>query len=307
MDKFYAVILAGGLSKRIKSKIPKVFHKVSGKRMIEWSIEACVPLNPQKIFVVGNSENENILRDICGKYPNAEVVVQEVPRGTGDAVKAVMRFVNDGLIYVAPGDAPLIMTETIKEMLDIMLKTNKDAVILSAEVPNPEGYGRIVRDGDRFLRIVEDREANDWEKKITEVNGGFYIFRGDKLFKALKKISPNNSQGEYYLTDVFNFLEDVYVLKSRDWTEILGVNTREQLAVVEGIMQDRIKKKHMDNGVTFITPENVYVEYSVKIGKDSVIYPFVVLLGNTVIGENCVIGPFKVLNNENIPEGSEVW
>ncbi|MEO0207160.1 MAG: NTP transferase domain-containing protein [candidate division WOR-3 bacterium] len=307
MDKFYAVILAGGLSKRIKSKIPKVFHKVSGKMMIEWSIEACIPLNPKKIFVVGNSENEDTLESVCGKYPNVEVVVQEIPRGTGDAVNTVGKFINDGIIYVAPGDAPLIKTETIKNMLDIMLKTDMDAVILSAEVPNPEGYGRIVRDGDRFIKIVEHGDANENERKIKEVNGGFYIFRGDKLFKALEKISPNNSQGEYYLTDVFNFFENVQVIKAEDWREILGVNTREQLAIVEGVMQERIKKNHMDNGVTFIMPENVYVEYSVKIGRDSIIYPFVALLGNTVIGENCVIGPFKVLNNETIPDGSEIW
>ncbi|MEO0169807.1 MAG: bifunctional UDP-N-acetylglucosamine diphosphorylase/glucosamine-1-phosphate N-acetyltransferase GlmU, partial [candidate division WOR-3 bacterium] len=195
----------------------------------------------------------------------------------------------------------------IKNMLDIMLKTDMDAVILSAEVPNPEGYGRIVRDGDRFIKIVEHGDANENERKIKEVNGGFYIFRGDKLFKALEKISPNNSQGEYYLTDVFNFFENVQVIKAEDWREILGVNTREQLAIVEGVMQERIKKNHMDNGVTFIMPENVYVEYSVKIGRDSIIYPFVALLGNTVIGENCVIGPFKVLNNETIPDGSEIW
>lgn len=305
MKNIYAAILAGGLSKRMKSKIPKVFHKVSGKMMIEWSLEAALSINPDKTFVIGNSENEGDLKRVCSNYENVEVVLQEESRGTGDAVNTLRDLIDmDSFIYVAPGDAPLIKHSTVKSIFETALKEDADAVILTAEVPNPYGYGRIVRDGNKLLRIVEHRDANEWELSIKEVNGGFYVFKSGPLFEALKTIKPNNSQGEYYLTDVFENMSKVVIYKTDDWEEILGVNNRKQLSEVERVMQNRIKDRFMDKGITFIMPETVYIEYSVDIGEDSVIYPNVVLLGKTRIGRDCVIGPFRVLKDENIPDGT---
>jgi len=304
IESFYCVILAGGLSKRMNSRISKVLHKISGKTMVEWAVDVVTPLNPRKIFVVGNKDNAKLLREALRAYENVEVVVQEFPKGTGDAVKTVKDFVEpESLLYVAPGDAPLIRTETIKRMLEKIKSENRNAVILSAEIPDPSGYGRIIRDGN-VVRIVEHKDATEEERRIKEVNGGFYIFRSKFLFEALSYIDANNSQGEYYLTDVFKFMENVEVLKVEDWREILGVNTREQLAEVERVMQEKIKKRHMENGVTFIMPDSVYVEYSVRIGEDTTIYPFVVLLGNTKIGKNCTIGPFKILKDVEVEDGT---
>ncbi len=305
IEGFYCTILAGGLSKRMNSRISKVLHKISGKSMVEWAVDAVIPLNPKKIFVVGNKDNAESLKEVLKDYKNVEVVVQEFPRGTGDAIKTVKDLIEeDSILYVAPGDAPLIRTKTISMMLERI--KNKNAVILSAEIPDPSGYGRIIREG-KTVRIVEHKDATEEERKIKEVNGGFYIFRSKVLFETLNHIGTNNSQGEYYLTDVFRFIEDVEVLNTEDWREILGVNTREQMAEVERIMQDRIKGEHMKKGVTFIMPENVYVEYSVKIGEDTTIYPFVVLLGNTRIGKNCVIGPFKVLKDVEVEDDTVLF
>jgi len=302
MEEFYCAILAGGLSKRMNSKLSKVLHKVSGKTMIEWAVDAVKPLNPKRIFVVGNENNAEPLKEVLKDYENVEVVIQKFPMGTGDAVKTIKDLVEtESLLYVAPGDAPLIRTETVKIMLEKV--KNRNAVILSAELPDPSGYGRIIRDGEK-IRIVEHKDATEEERKIREVNGGFYIFRSEILFETLNHIDMNNSQGEYYLTDVFKFMENVEVLKVEDWREILGVNTREQLAEVERVMQERIKRSHMERGVTFIMPENVYVEHSVSIGEDTTIYPFVVLLGKTKIGKNCVIGPFKVLKDVEVEDGT---
>ena len=302
MKNFYCAILAGGLSKRMNSKTSKVLHKVSGRSMVEWAVDAVKPLNPTKIFVVGNKDNAEHLREVLKGYENVEVVIQEVPRGTGDAVKTIGDLVeSESLLYVAPGDAPLIRTETIGAMLEKI--QNRNAVILSAEIPDPSGYGRIIRNKSS-VRIAEHKDATEEERRIREVNGGFYIFRSGVLFETLEYIDANNSQGEYYLTDVFKFMENVEVLRVEDWREILGVNTREQLAEVERVMQERIKKKHMENGVTFIMPESVYVEYSVRIGEDTTIYPFVVLIGKTRIGKNCTIGPFKVLKDAYVEDGT---
>ena len=301
----YAVILAGGQSKRIKSKLPKVFHKVSGRMMIEWVIESALELEPVEILIVGNSSNHALLREVASRYRKVSVIVQEVPRGTGDAVRYAEGHVpEDAILYVGSGDAPLIRGSTLKAMYRRLLSADADAVLLTAEVPDPTGYGRIIREGDRFVRIVEHKDATEEEREIREVNAGFYMFRAGPLFAGLRKITPNNAQNEYYLTDVFKFLQKIVVHRTDDWEEILGVNTRRQLAVVEGIMQQRIKGRWMDEGITFILPETTYVEYSVKIGRDTVIYPNVSLLGSTVIGEDCVIGPGRVLKDEEIPDGT---
>ncbi|NPA80959.1 MAG: bifunctional N-acetylglucosamine-1-phosphate uridyltransferase/glucosamine-1-phosphate acetyltransferase [Thermotogae bacterium] len=304
-NSLYAVVLAGGQSKRIKSKLPKVFHRVSGRMMIEWVIESTLALEPERIILVGNTTNHTLLRQVAKGYGNVDVIVQKVPRGTGDAVRYARELIpEDALVYVGSGDAPLIRGSTLKAMYERMLSHDADAVILTAEVPDPSGYGRIVREGDRFVRIVEDRDATDEERRIREVNAGFYMFRARPLFEALERISPDNAQGEYYLTDVFNHMDKVVVHRTDDYEEILGVNTRRQLAEVERIMQQRIKGRWMDEGITFILPETIYVEYAVEIGRDTVIYPNVALLGRTRIGEGCVIGPNRVLKDEVVPEGT---
>lgn len=303
----FAVILAGGQSKRIMSKTPKVFHRISGKAMIKWVVESALLLSPKRVLIVGNTSNRASLEEISEEYPNVSVVVQEVPRGTGDAVRHTSDLIpDDAIVYVGSGDAPLIRGETLREMYNLLAKGNADAVILTAELPDPSGYGRVVRRGNRFVRIVEDRDASDEERNIKEVNAGFYMFRARPLFEALEKITPENAQKEYYLTDVFLFMENVLVHRTDDWEEVLGVNTRRQLAEVEKIMQKRIKGYWMDRGVTFILPDTIYVEHAVSIGQDSVIYPNVALLGNTRIGRDCVIGPGRVLKDAELPDGTHL-
>lgn len=308
---FYVAVLAAGKSKRMNSKKSKVLHKLCGKPILFYPLNVALNLEPDAIFLVIGGPHAEEVRKAASHIEGISFVLQNEPLGTGDAVMRIESHLKDkdADIMVLPGDAPLLSTETARELAEFHRDRGAIATVLTAEHPKPRGYGRIVRSiGDRILMIVEEADAFPEEKEIKEVNSGVYIFDALSLYEWLPDVRPDNKQGEYYLTDVIEILQrrvgGVYAHKIEDWREIIGVNTRYDLAMAEAILEERIKRKFMDNGVTFLRPETVYIEYDVEIGKDTVIYPFVSLLGKTRIGEECEIGPNVVLEDADIPSGS---
>ena len=292
MEK-YVVVLAAGKGTRMKSKLYKVLHKVCGKTMVEHVVDAARGVNPAKIVTVvgtGAGEVEKVLE---GK---SDFAFQEKQLGTGDAVMTAKEELGDkdGATLVVTGDTPLFTTETFDELFKYHAEKGNAATVLTAEAPNPFGYGRIIRDDQgNVLRIVEQKDGKPEELKVKEINTGVFCFDNKKLFEALKHVDNNNAQGEYYLTDVLEILrnsgERVGAYKMPDFSESLGVNDRIALAQATKTMQRRINEEHMRNGVSFIDPDTAYIDAGVKIGNDTVIEGNVVIKGNTEIGSDCYI------------------
>lgn len=292
MEK-YVVVLAAGKGTRMKSKLYKVLHKVCGKTMVEHVVDAARGVNPAKIVTVVGTGAGEVEKVLDGK---SDFAFQEKQLGTGDAVMTAKEELGDkdGATLVVTGDTPLFTTETFDELFKYHAEKGNAATVLTAEAPNPFGYGRIIRDDQgNVLRIVEQKDGKPEELKVKEINTGVFCFDNKKLFEALKHVDNNNAQGEYYLTDVLEILrnsgERVGAYKMPDFSESLGVNDRIALAQATKIMQRRINEEHMRNGVSFIDPDTAYIDAGVKIGNDTVIEGNVVIKGNTEIGSDCYI------------------
>lgn len=303
-----SIILAAGEGTRMKSNTPKVLHKICGKALLDYVIEASKSAGVKENYVIvghGGDKVREYFKDTDVIFRN-QPIGEEYPYGTGYAVmQAIDSIEDDSNVVILYGDTPLITGDTIKQLLDYHKNMGNHATVLTAHVEEPTGYGRIVRDeNNRILKIVEHKDANEEELNIKEINSGIYCFKGKELKYALGKIDNNNSQGEYYITDVIKILKDegyrVDAYKLEDSTEIYGINSRVQLAFCDRLMRNRINRFHMENGVTIINPENTYIEAEVKIGRDSIIYPGVFLKGKTVIGEGCVIRENTVVEDSQI-------
>ncbi len=304
-----ALILAAGQGTRIKSDLPKVLHKVCGKEMVNHVIDTLRKADIADINVIIGKGSELVKEKTSSREVSYSLQSEQL--GTGHAVKCAIDFLKDkkGTVAIFCGDAPLIKGETIVSLFEEHNSNNNTATLLTSILDDATGYGRIIRDGNEVLKIVEHKDCNEEELKVTEMNAGVYCFDIEKLLEALNKLSNNNSQGEYYLTDVIG------ILKSQgekvgavvvDFEETLGVNSRAQLAQVEAILRKRINAKHMDNGVTLIDPNNTYIGADVVIGKDTIVYPGNVLEGNTIIGERCILYPNSRINNSTIENDVEV-
>ena len=292
MEK-YVVVLAAGKGTRMKSKLYKVLHKVCGKTMVEHVVDAARGVNPAKIVTVVGTGAGEVEKVLDGK---SDFAFQEKQLGTSDAVMTAKEELGDkdGATLVVTGDTPLFTTETFDELFKYHAEKGNAATVLTAEAPNPFGYGRIIRDDQgNVLRIVEQKDGKPEELKVKEINTGVFCFDNKKLFEALKHVDNNNAQGEYYLTDVLEILrnsgERVGAYKMPDFSESLGVNDRIALAQATKTMQRRINEEHMRNGVSFIDPDTAYIDAGVKIGNDTVIEGNVVIKGNTEIGSDCYI------------------
>ena len=306
--KLKAIILAAGEGTRMKSKLPKVLHKVCGQTMIKHVIDTVNNSDVEECIVVVGHEAEKVKESLP---PEVKTVLQEEQLGTGHAVMVAYDDIEEGIVLVLCGDGPLITEKTLRSMVDYHKEGNFKATVLTADLPNPEGYGRIIRNTeDQLQKIVEEKDATEEEKYVTEINSGIYCFDGKTLKDALPKLKNNNVQKEYYLTDILPIIRNMSLkigaYKTRDYEEIMAVNSREQLAEVEAIMRKRIAGKHMANGVTIINPEHTYIEKTVTIGMDTVIYAGTILAGNTVIGENCIIGQNSRIENTVIGDEVEV-
>lgn len=287
-----ALILAAGQGKRIKSNLPKVLHKVCGKEMVNHVIDNMRGSGIQEVNVIIGNGAEKVKAETQNR--NVSYSIQEQQLGTGDAVKSAKEFLKDkeGLVTIFAGDAPLTKIETINALIDEHIAKNNAATLLSALVEDPTGYGRIIRDGEEVLKIVEHKDCNEEELKVNEMNAAMYCFDIRELVESLDKLTNKNVQGEYYLTDVIGILKaegkKVGAVVT-EYEETIGVNSRAQLAEAEEILRSRINSVHLENGVTLIDPKTTYIGIEVEIGKDTVIYPNNIIEGNTKIGENCLI------------------
>ncbi|MBQ7476050.1 MAG: bifunctional UDP-N-acetylglucosamine diphosphorylase/glucosamine-1-phosphate N-acetyltransferase GlmU [Selenomonadaceae bacterium] len=288
------IILAAGKGTRMKSKLPKVLHKVSGKPMLEHVIDAAKSAGSTREVVVIGSGAELVKKT----FSEVEFVMQEEQLGTGHAVLcAKEKFANStGTVMILCGDTPLFTGELLKNLIDAHEKFNAAATVLTAIMPNPKGYGRIIRaDNVDFEKIVEDKDANFEQQKIREVNTGIYCFNVQKLFDALEKVTNDNAQGEYYLPDVLEILRaeggKICAVVAEDYRQTLGINSRIQLAEAEKILRQRKNAELMLSGVTIIDPATTYIDFDVEVGQDTIIYPNTYLEGKTKIGADCVIGP----------------
>lgn len=237
--------------------------------------------------------------------------LQEEQLGTGHAVKCAIDFLRGkkGVVGVFCGDAPLIKAETVDNLFKTHIENNNSATLLSSIVEDPTGYGRIVRENDEVLKIVEHKDCTEEELKINEMNAAIYCFDIEMLLNSLDKLSNNNNQGEYYLTDVIGILKEEgkkVGAVTIDYEETIGVNSRIQLAEAEGILRNRINSRHMMNGVTLIDPSTTYIGDDVEIGRDTIIYPGNVLEGNTKIGEGVILYPNSRISNSIILNNVEI-
>lgn len=307
---FTSVILAAGMGTRMKSKMPKVLHKVCGKPLSKWVIDASKAAGADKVCAVVGHKAETVkevLGDVC------EFALQAEQKGTGHAVMQAMDVIKNskGEVVILNGDTPLITAETINKAIEYHKNNGNQATVITSILDDATGYGRIVRDNDgSVLKIVEQKDASEEEKKINEVNSGMYVFDAQSLVYALDKITPNNAQGEYYLTDTLEILLSAgkkiggYAISDND--EIRGINDRVQLNEAEKIMQKRINEYHMRNGVTMRNPESVYIEDGVEIGNDTEICQNVTIKSGTKIGSDCVIGSGSMLDRAVIHDGVDV-
>ncbi|WP_201305481.1 bifunctional UDP-N-acetylglucosamine diphosphorylase/glucosamine-1-phosphate N-acetyltransferase GlmU [Paenibacillus puerhi] len=308
--KIIGIVLAAGQGKRMKSKLYKVLHPVCGKPMVGHVVSALESLQTARTVVVVGHGAEAVQAYLGEK---AEYALQEQQLGTGHAVLQAKPLVGEeeGLTLVVCGDTPLISAETLEGMIKLHQERGAAATILTADIDQPKGYGRIIRDKDGFVtKIVEEKDCTPEERLVKEINTGTYCFDNRKLFAALAQVKNDNAQNEYYITDVIGILNaqgeriDGYVLD--DASESIGVNDRIALSEAEQSMRARINRRHMLNGVSIIDPAATYIEADVTIGSDTVLYPGTVLRGGTAVGEAAVIGPQADIVDSKIGSGVTV-
>ncbi|MCI1881005.1 MAG: bifunctional UDP-N-acetylglucosamine diphosphorylase/glucosamine-1-phosphate N-acetyltransferase GlmU [Sporolactobacillus sp.] len=311
MSNRYAVVLAAGKGTRMKSKLYKVLHPVCGKPMIRYVVDEIRKARFSKAFVIIGYGADDV-RSCVGS--DAECVLQKQQLGTAHAVLQAAPQLDDkdGTTVVLYGDTPLITAETIEKLINFQEKNQAAAAVLTADLDNPAGYGRVIRfsgSGD-LAGIIEDKDATDEEKKIKEINTGIYSFNNRLLFEMLRRVGNNNAQGEYYLPDVIGLLikdgKKVLACRTRHVEETVGVNDRIQLAEAEKLMRRRINRAHMKRGVTLIDPLTTYLSADCTIGGDTVIYPGTIVEGDTSIGEACTIGPNSRIRNCRIGADSRI-
>lgn len=304
-----ALILAAGQGTRIKSNLPKVLHKVSGKEMLKHVISTIRGSKIEDIDVIIGKGAELVKERT--KDEKVSYSLQEEQLGTGHAVKCAIDFLRDkdGVVAIFTGDTPLIKEETVERLINDHINNENSATILTAIVEDPTGYGRIVRNGEAVEKIVEHKDCNEQELKITEMNSGIYCFNIKLLVEALDKLDNNNKQGEYYLTDIIEILKvsgNKIGAVITDFEETIGINSRVQLAQAEEILRNRTNKKHMENGVTLIDPRTTYIGVDVEIGKDTVIYPNNILEGKTKIGSECTLYQNSRIADSIIGDGVDI-
>ena len=306
-----AIILAAGDGTRLRSQVPKSLHRICGRPMIVHILRTIEGLaDAVQVVVVGFCHER--MRETLAEY-NVAFTLQDKRIGTGHAVLCTQPHFEafEGDILVLVGDAPLMTRRTLEKLIERHRYQDAAATVLTTKMKHPDGYGRVLRHPDnRVLKIVEDKDANIYEKKVNEINTGTYVFDCPALFEALHRVTPNNEQGEYYLTDVIQILVNekrrVEAYSTRDSSETMGINDRIQFAVAERIMRDRILKRLMLSGVTILDPASTFIDDSVGIGIDTIIHPTTHMQGKTLIGEGCEIGPLTQIEDCEIGAGCRI-
>jgi bifunctional UDP-N-acetylglucosamine pyrophosphorylase/glucosamine-1-phosphate N-acetyltransferase len=307
-----AIVLAAGEGTRMKSNTAKVLHLIAGQTIIEHVLNSVQPLKAKSVSVVVGAHREEVEQHLAEIAPKVKPVFQASRNGTGGAVQlALADFTGDGSVLILAGDTPLLTSHTLSEFIDAHNQSKNKASVLTALLPDPTGYGRILRgDNNTISKIVEQKDANDLEQEIDEINTGVYLFKLSVLREVISKLQANNSQKELYLTDVIGLLSSagnaVSAVLSNDYTETLGINDRSQLAECAALMRDRINHEHMVNGVTIVDPTTTWIDAGVKIASDVTIYPATAISGVTTIASGSVIGPRTTLVNCQVASNATV-
>ena len=300
-----AIVMAAGKGTRMKSKNSKLVQKIYGKEIVKRAVENAEKAGVKDIVAVVGYKKEEVMK-VLGD--NIKYAFQDEMLGTGHAVMQAKEYLKGkkGKVLVLNGDVPLIRPETLNKLIEKSIENKEYATLLTAIYDDPTGYGRIVRDeGGNIEGIVEEKDTTEEQKKITEINAGIYCFDIEALLEALEKITPNNKQGEYYITDVIQIMNNrglkTGAVIVEDNTEILGINDRIQLGILTKVLQMRINTELMKNGVTIEDTNTTYIYDNVEIGMDTVIHPNTTIKSGVIIGEDCEIGP-----NSYIREGCKL-
>ena len=306
------VILAAGEGTRMKSSTPKVLHSIAGRSLVGHVLSAVNALSPKQVRVVVGAGREQVEAHLSEVAPHVTTVFQEKRGGTGHATQLALDGLKaSGTILVLAGDTPMLTGSSLTELLNAHHAGGFTASVLTAEHPDPTGYGRIIRaDDDSLLRIVEERDADEIQRDILEVNSGVYAFDAIKLAGAIGKLKNDNSQGELYLTDVIEILRNeggkIAAVLIDDFIEILGVNDRVQLAESAALLRDRINEDLMRDGVTIVDPLSTWVDATATVASDVVLMPGTAISGTTTVAAGAVIGPRTTLVDCTVGTGARV-
>jgi len=306
------IVLAAGEGTRMKSAKAKVLHNVAGRSLLGHVLNAIEPLKASELRIVVGSSRELVEEHIAHIAPKATTVFQEHRGGTGHAVQlALAGLKTKGTVLVLAGDTPMLTADSLTAFIAAHNEGKFAASVLTAEHPDPTGYGRIIRDdADELLKIVEEKDASEDQKFIFEINSGVYAFDGEKLAASIGKLTNSNSQSELYLTDVIGILKgegaSIAAIMIDDFTEVLGVNDRIQLAESAALLRDRINDHWMRAGVTIIDPTTTWIDATASISNDVTIHPGSAIYGTTSIATGAVIGPRTTLANCRVQEGASV-
>lgn len=307
--------MAAGLGTRMKSNLAKVLHRLDGRPLINHVCETSLALRPDSISVIVGHQANEVKQAVTSEFGEARFAfpVQKQQLGTGDAVNSAKKLLKDrdSVLLVLSGDVPMISNKTLKALIAKHRRSKAACTILTVELKDPTGYGRVIREGGEFSRIVEQKDASDEEKECPEINSGIYCFDTKKLFQALAKVGNTNAQGEYYLTDVPTILKKkgdrVSLFLHDDEHEIEGINDRRQLAAMESELRDRTNMRLMlEGGVTFIDPRSAYISAKAAIGRDTVVHPNVTIEGDSVVGDGCIIRSGTRIHFSKIGNGVEI-
>jgi bifunctional UDP-N-acetylglucosamine pyrophosphorylase/glucosamine-1-phosphate N-acetyltransferase len=304
------VILAAGKGTRMKSEQAKVLHEVLFKPMLHHVLDAVAPLSPKRSIVIVGHQEERVRESLQGYA--VEIVTQKEQLGTGHAVHMAEGAIpeGDGVVLILCGDTPLITTRSLQEMYTKHVAERAQLTLMTTILEEPKGYGRIISQADSISAIVEEKEASNEQKKITEVNAGIYLVNRSFLFEALATVTPENSQGEFYLTDIVEYGVTIgrKVQKSvnSEPIQVLGVNSKVELAAAHRHLQKQRNIELMQQGITILNDETVTISLSAKIGIDTILSPNVTILGETVIGRSCTIGSGAVIRDCKIGDFVQV-
>jgi bifunctional UDP-N-acetylglucosamine pyrophosphorylase / glucosamine-1-phosphate N-acetyltransferase len=301
-------ILAAGRGTRMKSNLPKVLHTLGGRSLVERVIESVKPLAPSRQMAIVGYQAESV-EAALKHVSNLEFILQTEQLGTGHAIQQLLPHLEGytGDLLVLNGDVPLLRTETLEQLLQVHQENQNAATILTAQLPDPKGYGRVFCNGENIVQqIVEDKDCTAAQKQNRRINAGVYCFRWTDLALCLPHLGTNNAQKEYYLTDAVTQVSPVMAVDVEDYQEILGINDRLQLANAYDILQQRIKEKWMAAGVTLIDPNSITIDETVELQPDVIIEPSSHLRGKTVIKTGSRIGPGSLIENSYVGENATV-